>query len=70
MRELGEEADVAAIGAGEGRLVEEAGGAAIEGAVALAAGLVGEGAGEKALAGPRHPGDEDLSRSKTPFGLP
>src|SRR5207244_10611172 len=55
--ELAEEADVGAIGASQGQLVEEARGPAIEGAVALAAGLVREGTGQGALPRPGHPGD-------------
>src|SRR3989442_592603 len=57
--ELAEEADVGAIGASQGQLVEEARGPAIEGAVALAAGLVREGTGQEALPRPGHPADED-----------
>jgi hypothetical protein len=38
--ELGEQAEVGAIGPGEGELVEEAGGALVEGAEALARGLL------------------------------
>src|SRR2546428_8615695 len=48
-----------AIGARQGQLVEEARGPAIEGAVALAAGLVREGTGQEALPRPGHPADED-----------
>src|SRR5256712_11570792 len=47
------------IGARQGQLVEEARGPAIEGAVALAAGLVREGTGQEALPRPGHPADED-----------
>ena len=39
-RELGEQANVGAIGPGQDQLVKEPGGAPVEGAVALAAGLV------------------------------
>ena len=50
--ELAEQADVGAVGAGQGELVKEAGGAAVDGAIALAAGLMGEGTGEEALPDP------------------
>jgi hypothetical protein len=50
-RELGEEAEVAAIGVGEGELVEEPGGAPVQRAEPLATGLLGEGARDKRLAG-------------------
>src|ERR1700674_5202244 len=43
--ELGEQADVGAVGAGQQEGVEEAGGAPVVGAVALAAGLMRERAG-------------------------
>ena len=41
--ELAEEADAGAVGAGQGELMEEAGGTAVAGAIALAAGLMGQG---------------------------
>ena len=47
--ELGEQADLGAVGAGQGEVVREAGGARVVGAVALSTGLVREGAREKAL---------------------
>jgi hypothetical protein len=48
--ERAEQADVGAIGTGQGELVEEAGGPAVAGARALAARLMRQGAGEEALA--------------------
>src|SRR2546426_4891676 len=59
-RELAEEADVGAVGMSEGELVEEPGHAAVECPISLAAGLLGKGAGEEALARPRRPGDQEL----------
>jgi len=47
--ELAEEADVGAIGAGQGELVEEARGAAVAGAIALAARLMCQGTRDEAL---------------------
>ena len=47
--QLGEQADVGAIGAGQREVVEEARGAPIVGAVALAAGLMGERTGQEAF---------------------
>jgi hypothetical protein len=49
--EAGEQAGVAAVGAGEGELVEQPRGAAVQRAEAGAAGLLGERAGEVGLAG-------------------
>src|SRR2546428_8578716 len=49
------------IGARQGQLVEEARGPAIEGAVALAAGLVREGTGQEALPRPGHRSEEHTS---------
>jgi hypothetical protein len=49
--ELGEQAQVGAIGAGEGELVEEVGRAPVERPEALATGLMGEGAADERLAG-------------------
>src|SRR2546425_1642488 len=53
--ELAEEADVGAVGMSEGELVEEPGHAAVERPISLAAGLLGKGAGEEALARPVAP---------------
>src|SRR2546427_3865481 len=58
--ELAEEADVGAVGMSEGEFVEEPGHAAVERPISLAAGLLGKGAGEEALARPRRPGDQEL----------
>ena len=51
--EAGEEADVAAVGVGEREFLEEARDAAVEGAVALAARLLRERAGQVRLPGAR-----------------
>src|SRR5437867_13244450 len=58
--EAGEEADVAAVGVGERELLVEPGDAAVEGAVAPPARVLREGAGEVALPGAGHPGDQDI----------
>src|SRR3989442_6425646 len=58
--ELAEEADVGAVGMSEGEFVEEPGHAAVERPISLAAGLLGKGAGEEALARPRRPGDQEV----------
>src|SRR5262245_20451492 len=58
--ELGEQAEVTAVGPGEGELVEEAGGAPIEGPEALATGLLGEGAGHEGLAGSGGADDQEI----------
>src|SRR5467141_2156862 len=58
--EHAEEADVGAVGMSEGEFVEEPGHAAVERPISLAAGLLGKGAGEEALARPRRPGDQEL----------
>lgn len=57
----GKELAVAAVGAGQGELLEETGAADVEGAVAFAAGLVGQGAGDEGLAHARGAGDQDVS---------
>ena len=57
----GKELAVAAVGASQGELLEEPGAAEIEGAVAFAAGLVGQGAGDEGLAHARGAGDQDVS---------
>jgi hypothetical protein len=59
--ELAEQADVAAVGAGQGEVMKEAGGPAVVGAVALATSLVGEGASEKGF--PRARRDSHIVRS-------
>src|SRR5690606_25866539 len=51
---------VGAVGAREQELVSEAGGTAVSGAVALAARLLGERAGDVGLAGTRRAGDDDV----------
>jgi len=48
--ELREQADVGAVGPGQGEVMEEAGGAPVVGAIALAAGLMRQRAGEETLA--------------------
>ncbi len=53
--ELAQEAAVGAIRSCQPEVVEEARGAAIVGAIALAAGLLGEGTGDEVLAGARGP---------------
>ena len=53
--ELAEQAEVGAIGAGQGELVEEAGGAAMAGAIAFAARLMGQGTGMKLFPTPVAP---------------
>src|SRR2546425_2754761 len=58
--ELAEQPAVGPVGAGEAEIIEQAGGSAVVGAVAAAAGLVGEGTGDEALAGAGGAGDEDL----------
>jgi len=58
--ELAEEAAVGAVGAGQAEVIEQPGGPAVVGAVAAAAGLVGEGTGDEAFAGAGGAGDEDL----------
>src|SRR2546426_10628307 len=58
--ELAEQPQVGAVGVREGELIEESGEAAVESAVALAARLLREGAGDKRLARPGRARDEDL----------
>src|SRR5262249_57838539 len=55
-----EEPEVAPVGVREGEFLEEARDAAVEGAIALAARLLREGAGEVRLAGARGAGDEHV----------
>jgi hypothetical protein len=57
-RKLREQAEVAAIGTGQGEFVEQAGGAPVQGAEALATCVLGEGACDERLAGA---GRADLS---------
>lgn len=57
---LGHQLRVAAVGTGEGKLLQQAWQSLIEGRVAEPAGLVGQGAGEVALADAGGTGDEDI----------
>ena len=59
-RELAEEPAIGPVSARQAEVIEQAGGPAVVGAVAAAAGLVGEGTGDEALAGAGGAGDEDL----------
>jgi hypothetical protein len=59
-RESAEEPAVGAVGARQAEIIEQAGGPAVVGAKAAATGLVGEGAGDEALAGAGGARDEDL----------
>ena len=58
--ESGEETGVAAVGAGERQLVEEARGAAVDGAEASAASVLGERAGDVRLPDAGHAGDNHV----------
>ena len=59
-RELAEEPAVGAVGTRQAEVIEQAGGSAVVGAVAAAAGLVSQGTGDEALARAGRAGDEDL----------
>src|SRR5438034_11514444 len=61
--ELGEQADVGAIGPGQGELVEEARSPAVAGAIALATGLVRQRTGEEAFPDTGRP-DQDGSAGR------
>src|SRR5260370_31825139 len=58
-REPGEEPRIGPRGACQRELMEQAGGAPVERAIALPAGLVRQGAGQKALAGARGAANDD-----------
>src|SRR5262245_10638024 len=58
--EPGEQAEVGAVGAGQGELMEEARGATVEGPETFATGLLGEGAADEGLAGAGGTDDQEI----------
>jgi len=64
-----EEFGIGAVGVGEGRLVQEAGGALVAHGEIVAAGGVGEGAGQKGFPYARWAEDEHVEVLSDPFAL-